>query len=296
MNINVSPPRVGFFVVPSDGLRCMSTKIFDGMIDTTAKMCMVNCEPNQSVDDGDVTKQKNFRHQSQKQCEWNMVQNPGTKKKKKKYPIRLKTSPANGTCSNYPIREGTRVRFQTDETGDIAKEYAAVPSYHVLTQEDVVANWWTKEELREVKELANNACRRYLSQRPDYRLVVIRMLIRCGAQKTEDIPELDSAIDDTETEEDEDLSTLVDGELRGLEKRMILSLNIPFHKHKRSINAVLDLQSRLRTMDPSYFSDDQRCRLIATQYGFKAKYATEWARKMAFGDATSVARNFKFDW
>ena len=159
-------------------------------------------------------------------------------------------------------------------------------------------NWWSKKELAEIKEAANELCRFFITERPSFKTAAIRLLMRCGAQKTThgEILDTDSVFEDTEFEEEEDVSTLVDSDTRGLEKRIIVSMLLPFHRHKRSINSVLDSQRRLWAIDPTYFTEDQRVRLLATQYGLNAAYAAKWAHKIALGDARSVTRNFLFDW
>ena len=122
--------------------------------------------------------------------------------------------------------------------------------------------------------------------------------MRCGAQRTTQrgVSDFVSEFENTEFEEEDYVSALVDGDTRGLEKRMILSMLLPFHRHKRSINSVLDAQKRLSAIDPTYFTNEQRTQLIATQYGLNVTYATKWAHKIALGDARGVQRNFTFDW
>ena len=221
---------------------------------------------------------------------------PSLKTKTKKSRVR---SPGNGKTSvDYPTRDRTRVRFKTDENGSIFQTIAETPSNHYLTRNDIANNWWTKKELVDIKEAANELCRFCLMERPAYKTAVIRLLMRCGAQKTThgNIADIVSVFEDTDFEEEDDVSTLVDGDTRGLEKRMILSLLLPFQRHKRSINSLLDSQKRLWAIDPTYFTQEQRVRLLATQYGLNAAYATKWAHKIALGDARSVTRNFTFDW
>lgn len=208
--------------------------------------------------------------------------------------IQKKPSLSKLFSSECTVLSRTKVRFPLDHNDNIAKEYASLPKNHYLTKEEINRCWWTKKELQKIRERAQESCRSYLSCRPDYRKAAVRMLERCGAQKKGYIPELDPVLDDEENDEDDDLSIMVDGEARGLEKRLINAMNLPFYRHKRSICAVMDTQTRLRAMEPEFFSATQKARLIASQYGLNSRYAAAWARAIADGDAKAVARNFQF--
>jgi hypothetical protein len=287
MNINVSPPRTILLVEPNGSLKrrtinvsidqlLEATSISDKSKKVTAKDSGLSCNGPQS----DV--------------HWT----PTTRKKKKKSKIRPQYKIRERETNKIDItrRDGTKVCFRTDENNDVVQEYANVPMDHYLTKEEIGTCWWTKKELLEIKEHANQICRFYMKERPKYKAAVLRTLERCGAHRTGNELDIITVFDISESDEDDDISTLVDGDTRGLEKRMILSMILPFHRHKRSIHATLDTQKRLRAIDPAYFTSNQRVRLLATQYGLNAGYATKWAHKIALGDARGVTRNFTFDW
>lgn len=268
MNINVSPPRKGFFVTPNEKIQRLNYQNVDYDLDSCFSSIRLPIHRNFDVSSGDA---------------WKKQEHAEKHKSKKK-------------SKAFTALVGTRVTFRTDENGDILTENIALKFPEGCNDEDILSNWWRKTELNEIKKRAKQVCRPFLTKRPDYRAAIIRTLIRCGAQTTEEISEIEFLLDHTETEDDEDISTIVDGMHRGLEKRMILALNLPFHFHKRSIGVVLDIQSRLRDIDPLCFNTDQKTRMIATQYAVNAQYAKEWARKIAQGDSSSVARNFHYDW
>lgn len=289
MNIYVSPPRRNLLLDPSGSLKQRTINI--------ANDCPFEpLAPNDCKTKNIVSKHvKEFGfsvRKSQSNIHWSPTSKSKTKKSKARPPKSGKTS------IDYPDREGTKVRFKTDENGNIFQAIAEVPTNHYLTRNDITKSWWTKKELAEIKETANELCRFYLMERPGYKTAAIRLLMRCGAQKTThcNVADIVPVFQDTDFEEEDDVSTLVDGDTRGLEKRMILSMSLPFHRHKRSINSLLDSQKRLLAIDPTYFTLDQRVRLLATQYGVNAAYATKWAHKIALGDARTVSRNFTFDW
>jgi hypothetical protein len=288
MNIYNSPPRKNLLLAPSGSLKQRTINI--------TKECLLEHTPSDTKTKKIVPKQVQEFGFSVRKPQSNIHWTPNIKNKKKKSKIRPQQKVAK--VLDYPARDGVRVRFKKDEDGNIQQTFAEVPSHHYLTKEDIANNWWTKKELVEIKETANELCRFYLTERPGYKNAVVRLLMRCGAQRTThgDIFDIVSVFENTEFEEEDDVSTLVDGDTRGLEKRMILSMLLPFHRHKRSINSLLDSQKRLWAIDPTYFTNDQRARLIATQYGLNSAYATKWAHKIALGDARGVQRNFTFDW
>jgi hypothetical protein len=275
MNVNVSPPRKGFFVIPNEKIRRLSLHNADFVLDS--------CFSSQMSP-------KEFTVLDRHSREFDVFFKDEQKKKRCENTYNAKTK--SEACRRL---NGKSVRFCLDENGDMLTEHIALKTRDVLKVEENISGWFSKSELMEIKKKAKQFCRPFLSKRPDYKSAVIRMLIRCGAQMTGEISEIECFLENTESEEDEDLSTIVDGTHRGLEKKMISALNLPFHFHKRSICVVLDIQSRLRAIDPSSFSADQKARLIATQYAVNAQYAKEWARKIAQGDSSSIARNFQYN-
>jgi hypothetical protein len=292
MNVNVSPPRKGFCVIPNEKIRRIPFHNVDFVLDSCFSTQMRG--PTKEFDVRNFPFREFHLSSEDERKEKQRAKNRTTKSKSKE------CSSLNGlggfNLSFPPPRSGMRVRFLLDENGDVLTEKIALKVHDGLKDEDNISSWLSKTELLEIKKRAKQFCRPFLSKRPDYRSAVVRMLVRCGAQRTGEISEQEYSLDHTESEEDEDLSTIVDGMHRGLEKRMISALNLPFHTHKRSICVVVDIQSRLRAIGPSSFTADQKARLIATQYAVNAQYAKEWARKIAQGDSLSVARNFQYDW
>lgn len=288
MNIYVSPPRRSLLLTPSGSLKQKTINF--------TKECFLDPEQSDSKAKKVVPKQVPEFGFSVRKPQSNINWTPNSKTKKNKSKSRPKQQIKKD--ADFPAHDGVKIRFKMDDQGKILQTYANVPSHHYLTKDDITNNWWTKKELAEIKETANELCRFYLTERPSYKNAAIRLLMRCGAQKTThgDVLDIVPVFDNTDFEEEDDVSTLVDGDTRGLEKRMILSMLLPFHRHKRSINSVLDSQKRLWAIDPTYFTNDQRMRLMATQYGLNAAYATKWAHKIALGDARGVQRNFTFDW
>lgn len=293
MNVNVSPPRKGFFVIPDEKIRCLSFQ----NVDFGLNSCFSSASKGLRNDNTDCL------NRLANECDISFVdhgktQQNGkeTKTKKKRTVLISRNVEGNRNNRSDRLANGTRVRFRMDENGDILTDYITSHVPDDIKCEDIQTSWWSKKELTEMKTRAKQYCRPFLYKRPDYRSAVIRMLLRCGTPRTGEIPKIDGYLEHSESEEDEDLSTIVDGMHRGLEKRMISIMNLPFHFHKRSICVVLDIQSRLRAIDPSCFTADQKSKMIATQYAVNARYAKEWARKIAEGDSSSVARNFQHSW
>ena len=289
MNLYLSPPRKTLLLAPSGSLKERTINI--------TKDYPFEPSPRDNETEIIVSKKTQEFGFSVRKPPPDIKWTPNTKTKKKKSKRRQQQN--DEKCVEHPIRDGIKVRFKTDKNGNIKPKNAEVPPNHYLTKEDIANNWWTKTELAEIKETANKLCRVYLKERSDYKNAVIRLLMRCGAQSTTNNEFLDisTEFENIELEDEEnDVSTIVDGDTRGLEKRIILSMLLPFHRHKRSIHSLLDSQKRLWGIDPSYFTNDQRVRLLATQYALNAAYATKWSHTIALGDARGVNRNFKFDW
>jgi hypothetical protein len=254
-----------------------------------------------------------------------------------------------------------RVRFELDKNGRIAGHYSDDDNNNdakhndmrgcsraqppPLTVADIKNTWWTRREIRRCRERAQDTCRYYLYNRPDYREAAIRILERCGAQKlgcdrphellrhsssrpssiapmvlrgavlgamddanesADDAPAASTAAVSTTSDEDNDVRIVVDSDARGLEKRLLNAMDLPFVRHKRSIRVVLDLQARLRSLSRERRKGssasshavactvDQQARLIASLYSKYCRYAAAWAIQIAKGDATTAENNTQF--
>lgn len=275
MNVYVSSPQNGFGVTPKDIPHSLATPLQDIATDTASA--------NQ-VGSNSLKKQ--------------IGSTLTTRKKRSTQNIRkLSTTTTNLSKLTLPectVSPGRRVHFLIDENGNIVNEYATMPDIHHYSKKDLKHCWWSKKDLQMIREQVQEACHFYLTCRPEYKMAAFRMLDRCGAQKSGCSCELDPELSDGEFNEEDDLSTLVDGGARGIEKRLINAMNLPFYRHKRCVSAVLNTQKRTRTLDQDILSAEQRVRLIALQYGLHSRYASVWARMIADGDANAVARNFQF--
>jgi len=190
-------------------------------------------------------------------------------------------------------QEGKRVHFACNKvTGGIAE--AIYHSKIVLTDKDIERAWLSRKELRNCRFRAQETCRFYLESRPDYQDALLRLLVRCGATPTEEFVEEELLLHDTyHDDEESDVSIIVGSEARGLEKRLLNNMDLPFHRHKFSIEAALGTQQRLLDLEEyNYFTADKRMRLIASQYGLCARYATTWARLIAVADAQEVEQGY----
>jgi hypothetical protein len=184
-----------------------------------------------------------------------------------------------------------KVRFLYDEFGEIEEQEKLATIE--LTKEDIKNAWWTRRELRDCRERAQDTCRYFLRERPDFTKAAIRLLEICGAQRSDRCKKQEGD-SDTETDDDDEIvNIIIYGESRGLEKRIINALNVPYCRHKHSINRALDTQKRLREMEPGFFTNDQKTRLIASQYGLNARYAAMWARLVAAGDEKAAKQNYQ---
>jgi len=192
---------------------------------------------------------------------------------------------------NEPGCSRRKVHFERDEvTGDIV-EHMHEPEI-VLEQEDLDRAWLSRKDLRNCRYRAQETCHFYSLSRPDYQDAMLRLLVKSGAQPTEDFlqAEMEKHRDDFfDDEDDEDVNLIVNSEARGLEKRILNAMELPFHRHKRSIGIALDTQRRvLGLAQGNSFTNDKRARLIASQYSACTKYAATWARLVAVADAKVV--------
>ena len=90
-------------------------------------------------------------------------------------------------------------------------------------------------------------------------------------------------------DDNEDIDLIVNSDARGLERRILNAMELPIHRHKRSVEVALDTQRRLENVKHcDFFDADKRTRLIASQYGKSAEYAAAWARQTAQADARAV--------
>jgi hypothetical protein len=228
MNIYVSPTRKGFLITPNESLKTMKVNFTDSFFEASRTT---------RERKNDSRKQLDFEHDALKShTSVNLLAKTRMKKKKCKIRPQINCRKADDYVG-YPVREGTKVRFQIDDNNNVKHEYADAPLDHFITRDDIATNWWTKQEMFAIKEQINKVCCKIISEQKDYKNALIRLLIRCGAQRTGELLHFDSLFDNTESDEDDDVSTLVDGDTRGLEKRIILSMLLPFHRHKRSIHA-----------------------------------------------------------
>ena len=185
-----------------------------------------------------------------------------------------------------------KVHFKCDEvTGDIIEHIHETEI--MLETEDLDRAWLSRKDLRSCRLRAHETCRFFLFSRPDYQDSMLRLLVQCGAHPTEAFleEELQKHHQEFCEDSDKDVNLIVGSEARGLEKRILNSMELPFHRHKRSIDAALDTQRRLTNLKHNeYFDTDKQTRLIASQYSKCTKYATIWARRVAQADAQAVTR------
>lgn len=182
-----------------------------------------------------------------------------------------------------------KVHFECEEvTGDVI-EYIIEPEI-VLGQEDLERAWFSRTDLRHCRLRAQETCRFYVLSRPDYQDAMLRLLVQCGAQSTDEFlnKEMKKHRESFGAGDDEDINLIVDSEARGLEKRILNAMDLPFHRHKGSVEVALDTQRRLANVKHCDFDTDKRTRLIASQYSKSAEYATAWARRTAEVDALAV--------
>jgi hypothetical protein len=211
-------------------------------------------------------------------------------------------------------KRASKVRFQLDrqENIDTTSSTVIMESHNdentmILSTEDVKNLWWSRRELAISRERAQETCRVILSSgNPDFRNAAMRLLDACGAQRYDDNVRSSSSSSScssssssiastisteqscdsttTTTTTEDDIAAVLEKDARalfvarGLEKRIVNALNLPFHRHKKSIYVVLDTQDRLETMRLGSFTKEQKMNLIANQYSLNARFAVVWAR------------------
>ena len=183
-----------------------------------------------------------------------------------------------------------KVHFECEEvTGDVL-EYKIEPEV-VLVQEDVESAWFSRKDLRQCRLRAQETCRFFLLSRPDYQDAMLRLLVKCGAQPIVGSleEEMKKYRESCCEDDNEDIDLIVNSDARGLERRILNAMELPIHRHKRSVEVALDTQRRLENVKHcDFFDADKRTRLIASQYGKSAEYAAAWARQTAQADARAV--------
>lgn len=194
-------------------------------------------------------------------------------------------SPSHGT---------SRVRFKCDANSTRIVGYPMPARKKELTLYEIKQTWWTRTELRKCRERAQDMCRQMLDNELEYKLAVVRILSRCGADQKPNIEAyqfyeqiFDAAQNQSLDDEAEDLKKIVDfaDTARGLEKRMLNVMEVPFYRHKRSVQAVLDTQRKLREKEYSFIDMERE---IASRYRRHCKYAATFACLVAECDATAA--------
>lgn len=269
MNVTLSPPRRGFLTAPPP------TK-------TRLKLLVKQqgAMPGLTMRPEDV--ENHIRHKK-------LSVSPGRRK--------LRPSPEGGSSSqkkkylSSPSRlsrvfqKGRHVRFQSDSLGaDIVTELG--PTKKLLDFKEIEATWYSRLELRQCRMRAQDTVRYFLECRPDFRQAAYRMLERCGARKHLLMEDNEDVI--IGMSEEDDMQTLHSVESRGLEKRLINHMQLPYFRHKRSIQIVIDTQEKLRSTEIGFFNVVQRTRVISSQYINANRYASCWARKFASYDEHSA--------
>lgn len=306
MNTNLSPPRRGFLVARSDVVDRTTCQV--PRIDSIMRPSLMMGEPQMEMG---VHKQKLPK-----------VSSPFKEKKEKLSPRKStfgvtlsssfkdkcsvnslsdadSSSTTLSTDETSPTSTSTtrRVRFQRDKHSGRVIGSPLPTQKKELTLYEIKQTWWTRTELRKCRERAQDLCREILENDLDYKMAVVRVLSRCGADHKPNIeayPYYEQIFQGNSDEQNqslvdeaEDLKKIIDcaDTARGLEKRLLNVMEVPFYRHKRSVQAVLDTQSKMR--EKGYpFADMER--EIASRYRRHCKYATKFASMIAECDGTAA--------
>jgi hypothetical protein len=195
-------------------------------------------------------------------------------------------------------RRKRRVSFQRDCHARITGKPMPTRKKE-LTLYEIKQTWWTRTELRKCRERAQETCRELLDTQIDYKLAMVRILRRCGAEHKPDIEAYryyHQIFDDQKNgssatlsmiKEERDLRRVIENvdTARGLEKRLLNAMDVPFHRHKRSVVGVMETQARMREKECTFGETEQE---IAARYRKHCQYAATWASIIAECDATAA--------
>ena len=191
-------------------------------------------------------------------------------------------------------KRGKRVHFHRNERGRIVVT-ALGPQKRELTAVETKKVWWSRNDLKRFRERAQEACRRIMNAELQYKSRLVYMLDHCGAEHKVDFDEgmaklgLDRNLANETLEEMCAAIVSEDGELaRGLEKRILNAMDVPFHRHRKSAQTVLAIQSCLDQQNAKHLSNDRKAMLIASQYQISSQYAAVWAQEIAIEDAKTA--------
>lgn len=290
MNANLSPPRRGFSVAPRDGA-------VPRQLELVPRLDMLHLDVAAAEPLGKKRQKLPPLVKSPRSRIRAAVSN--SKDKKEQHAQQVDLYDFFGLPEPvYQINRGRngskRVRFHRNDRGRIVA-VALGPQKKELTAVEMKKVWWSRTDLKRCRERAQEACRRIMTSCPEYKTRLVRMLDLCHAEHKINFAENMAKLDlDTSVEHEtlEEICAAVvsdDGELtRGLEKRILNAMDVPFHRHRKSVQTVLAIQSCLDQQNSKHLSFERRAMLIASQYQSSARYAVQWAQEIAMEDAKAA--------
>jgi hypothetical protein len=192
--------------------------------------------------------------------------------------------------SEVPVEESRnvkprRVGFHTDANGEVLRHVSLHPL--PLTPKDIKDFWWSRQELKALREEAKTVIGYSVKFCPDYREAAQQLLFKFGGLD----PALKgTAVKGTRTDE-EAVAILVRCQARGLEKPLLARMDIPCPTNRTSVFRLLETQTRLVEC---CCDANERVELLARQYHGDTQAAVAWARLLADGDAMVAGNKFMF--
>lgn len=203
--------------------------------------------------------------------------------------IEKPSSPLNGpidavdaNSKEHHTKTGRRVHFPSSP---VTAFYDAPPMDDDLDDEDQPSLWYNATDIQRSKHTMDTETQQFLAHHgAAYRPAVYRMLERCRAARH---TYHDNAVIDWNVCELQDMTTLFGyPQVRGLEKKLVIAMELPFHRQKHVIHTVLDRQAELMTSNNNKNECcSQQQQALASTYAAANQWAVLFAQKMGEGDA-----------
>ena len=186
-------------------------------------------------------------------------------------------------------KQKKRVRFQLDDDGNIEEGVClySFPDYK-LTYKLVKECWYSKDDRMQAKAEIQKQCRENatsianIQEYHDAMVAAINYLVQSD-DDAEDPIELNTDILNV-------MTTIAQGETRGMERSLQFHLGIPRIGTKTNVHAVLRVQTLIRELDSSKYDEFEVEELTADQSIINSQYGVRWAKMIALGDAAQVQK------
>jgi hypothetical protein len=163
-----------------------------------------------------------------------------------------------------------QVRFRLDRKDTVVPEFCkADDTITKLSEDEVAALWWSREEMLGIQQHARSVCELYMETKADHCRDISVLLLQCAHK---DSSEYCLRTNDT-------VRAMVHGQARGLAALMVPMFSC---RRRMAVRAVLSSQASCQQQQQSVEKSEH---MVSIRYQYWSRYATVWARVMADADS-----------